>query len=296
MIIWGLIAYPLTFAFFLLTTPQVFGLPNLSESERATWRDRHRGDKTVRNRCCGLYCGLTILYFAIIAITIWGVLHLSETKLATTMTDFMDADWAGNYVVIDNESATIFSRSGIKLGDLTFTTLNQKWSMGINASDENIEEIIYTNSTEYVSPITYNATCHTSNAEKSIDNCVTGGLVGQPVPYNPGQGHHAQAEFEDYFNLSIAAIDPLGTLNISTNTSDVYALASAYQGIGGKYPPLGYWYLNSSIVLQVEWSADSGRACQGLLVNLSKEYEGIGWIILGIIWEWWFQWTQQYCT
>ena len=294
VIAWGLIAYPFLFVFLLLVTPQLFGLPKLVGTTQATaesWRKRH----PKRSRlCCGLYCGLTFLYFAIVAVALWGTTALADAKLNRSYELFLGEFWAGNYVVMektfDSLTTSLFSKSGVKLGDIVFTEMSNGWSMDINSSAELIERIIYTNAT-YTAPILFNATCRTAITNGSGAPCLDGSL-DPPFPYSPGLDHRPVPEYDAPINITISPLNNSASFNIPSDTSILWTIYSEYQGIGGKYPPLGSWYSNTTEVLDVSWSTNGTRACQGLLINLSKDNELLAWPIVGLIWEWWGQWGE----
>src|SRR5437762_7532279 len=101
VIVWGLIAYPFLFLFLLLVTPQLFALPKvIGEPQVGTssWRKRHAKSS---KRCCGIYCGLTILYFGIVTVALLGTLFLAEAKLHRNSELFSAQTWVGNYLVVE---------------------------------------------------------------------------------------------------------------------------------------------------------------------------------------------------
>jgi len=309
MIVWALIAYPFTFAFLLIATPQLFGLPSdisrasaVPTALRAGTRESH---KHIRNKCCGWYCGLTALYFAIIAVTIWGILYLADTKLRRTMTLFEAEDWAGNYLVVQKtfsgSVASYHSPNGTQLGAVSFADASNSWTMDVTGGPEGFQHFVYSDP-EDETPLTVNATCQvsktnsqsnsTSNGSITSSPCLTGGLYEGPIPYNPGVGHRPVAEYFNSINLTI--FPPRNSTESSNafSPATVWTNENYYQGIGLQYPPLGSWYLNTTEILQIIWSSNSSRACDGLRINLSKDHEVIAWPILGIIWEWWRQWGE----
>ena len=294
VIVWGLIAYPFLFAFLLLVTPQLFTLPKITdEPETGTPSWQKRREKTSR-RCCGIYCGLTVLYFGIVAVVLWGTLFLADAKLNQTYELFSAETWAGNYVVVektfDSSTTSLFSKSGVKLGDVVFTEFLNGWTMDINGTTDVVERIVYSNATN-TSPILFNATCRAASTNGSRVPCLAGSL-DPPFPYYPGQGHRPVAEYDSPINITISPLNNSASFNISSGDSILWTEYPEYQGIGGKYPPLGSWYLDISEVLEVVWSPNGTRACQGLVMNLSKDNELLAWPIVGLIWEWWGQWGQ----
>jgi hypothetical protein len=309
MIVWALIAYPFTFSFLLIATPQLFGLPSditrASAVPTALRAGTRQSQKHIRNKCCGWYCGLTALYFGVIAVTIWGVLYLANVKLQRTMTLFQAEDWAGNYVVVQKTSsgsvASYYSRNGTQLGAISFADASSGWTMDVTGGPESIQNFVYSDSKDGT-PLTVNATCqisNTSTGSNSTSNssiisvpCLTGGFYEDPIPYNPGTNHRPVAEYFNNINLTIFpprnspdSSDPFSPATVWTN--GLY-----YQGIGLRYPPLGSWYLNTTEILQIIWSSNSTRACDGMRINLSKDHEVIAWPILGIIWDWWMLWGE----
>ena len=308
MIVWTLIAYPFTFAFLLIATPRIFGLPpeisRASAVPTAVRAGTQQSHKHIRNKCCGLYCGLTALYFAIIGVTIWGVLYLAEVKLQRTMTLFEAEDWAGNYVVVQKTSggsvASYYSPSGTQLGSVSFGDASNGWTMDVSGVPNNFQHFFYSNPGEET-PITVNATCNinadrasnsTSNGDTASTPCLTGELVEGPIPYNPGTGHRPVAEYFNNINLTIFPPPNSADSNNTLSPATVWTNEDYYQGIGLQYPPLGSWYLNSTEILQIMWSLNSSRACDGMRINLSKDQEVIAWPILGIVWEWWMLWGE----
>ena len=294
VIVWGLIAYPFLFLFLLFVTPQLFTLPKIVDEQEArtqSWRKRHA--KTSR-RCCGIYCGLTVLYFGIVAVVLWGMLFLAEAKLHQNYELFSAETWAGNYVVVqktfDSSTTSLFSKVGVKLGDVVFTETPNGWTMDINGSADAIERIIYSNTTN-TAPIFFNATCRASSTNTSRVPCLVGS-IDPPFPYNPGQGHRNVAEYDSPLNITISPLNNFAAFNISSDKSFLWTTYPNYQGIGAKYPPLGSWYLDNTEVLEVVWNPNGTRACQGLVMNLSEGDEIFAWPIVGLIWEWWGQWGQ----
>jgi len=294
VIVWGIIAYPFLFMFLLLVCPKIFGLPKINDkaaNAQSIWRER-QSHKT-RNKCCGMYCGLTVLYFGVVALVLWGTLFYARAKLTQTFVLFSAEDWAGNYVVVEksfNGSTTsLFSRQGTKLGDVFFNDVSAGWTMAINSTAESVQKFTFTNTTRNT-PV-FNATCRASSTNIS-DPCFTGGLINEPALYNPGPGHRPVEEYDSSLNVTISALNNSAFLNISSNVSDVWTSFEEYQGIGLLYPPLGAWYVNATPILEVIWSISSGRACDGLLINLSKDHEILAWPIVGMIWEWWKQWGE----
>jgi hypothetical protein len=43
-------------------------------------------------------------------------------------------------------------------------------------------------------------------------------------------------------------------------------------------------------MFDVQWSTASLGPCQGLQIFLSSDHEGIAWIVLGYVWQWWMAW------
>jgi len=307
VIIWALIAYPFTFAFLLIATPQLFGIPG--DIPRASTVPTalsavgmRQSSKHIRNKCCGWYCGLTALYFAIIGVTIWGILYLADVKLRRTMTLFEAEDWAGNYLVVQKtfsgSVASYYSSNGTQLGAVSFADASNGWTMDVIGGPESIQHFFYSDPGD-ATPLTVNATCRISKGSNSTSNasvttipCLTGGFYEDPIPYNAGPGHHAVAEY--FENINLTTFPP----HNSTGSSNAFSPATVwtnehyYQGIGLEYPPLGSWYLNNTEILQIIWSSNSTRACDGMRINLSKDHEVSAWPILGIIWKWWTQWGE----
>jgi hypothetical protein len=294
VIAWGIIAYPFLFMFLLLVFPKIFGLPKIKDkaaNAQSMWRERQ--SHKARNKCCGMYCGLTVVYFAVVALVLWGTLFLANAKLTQTFVLFSAEDWAGNYVIVEksfNGSTTLlFSHQGTLLGDVLFNEVSAGWTMDINSTAENVQKFTFTNSTKDT-PV-FNATCRAPSTNISY-SCFSGGLENEPALHTTEPGDHPAEEYDNSLNVTMSAISNSTFLNISSNVWNVWTSFEEYQGIGLKYPPLGTWYVNTTPILEVIWSVTSGRACDGLLINLSKDHEILAWPIVGMIWEWWKQWGE----
>ena len=308
VVVWTLIAYPFTFAFLLIVTPQLFGLPNdvsrAAAVPTALRAGTRQSQKHIRNKCCGWYCSLTALYFAVIGVTIWGVLHLADVKLRRSLTLFEAEDWAGNYVIVQKtfsgSVASYYSQSGTKLGDISFADVSNGWTMDVTGGPENLQHFSYSDFGSGT-PITVTATCQISSpsnvsngtfkSNSTSSLCLTGQFHQDPIPYNPGTGHRPVAEYFNDLNLTISPPNSTESNNTFGATT-VWTNQNYYQGIGLLYPPLGSWYLNTTEILEIIWSPNSTRACDGIRINLSKDHEEVAWPILGVIWEWWKKWGE----
>ena len=292
IIIWSLIAYPFLFMFLLLITPQIFGLPKLptTPASQQTWRDRH---KNRSKTCCGLYCAMTILYFGIIAVVIWAVLHVAQQKFHQSFEIFAAEDWAGSYVVVEKTSngsqGMLYTMNGTLIGQVGFTQHVTQWSVSVNSSVENIQNIVYTNNTRTppfaFNAVGFNATCR---ANGTATQCLTGGLEQLPI-FDLGR---TGVEYKNTLRFHISATNGLRFAEVAPNGTDVITWGAQYQGIGASYPPLGSWSVGNNTILDVMWSTNSGTACAGLRVNLSKNDEVLGWPVLGLIWQWWREWGE----
>jgi hypothetical protein len=291
----GLFAYPFFFGFLILAIPRMFGLPaNFATSSevRNHWNSRSTGlQKKAKRICCSIYWGLTVLYFAVIVITLWGVNHLADTRLQQNFVADSMEPWVGNYIVLESMSngtiGYLYSSTGMKLGDITFMENPESLVLGITGSPENFDTITYTNGTNDMTTL-FTATCRGPSGNGTSNPCLSGAMTSQPMPYNPGPGRSSVAEYNNLINVTI---NQSTFLNVSSNTT-VGTSSQYYQGIGLDYPPLGTWFQNSSTLLQVLWSTSSAKACSGLRINLSKENEVLAWPVLGIIWAWWVQWGE----
>jgi hypothetical protein len=283
--------------------PRLFGLPgkafdpNWSSQAREQWRSKHQDNKRNRNRCCGAYCGLTVVYWGIVAVTIWGVLHLADERLISSFNNNSRDDWAGKYVLLqktfDGSTASFYSSTGVPLGDVVFTQEFERWTMEFGngtVGSIGLKEVVYNLNSNYTSAMNLTGSCQ-SNANTSNHTCFTGGLLPIDFSENMPSDKSYPGEFQHSLDLTMTS-NQTGGFNTSSSIIDVFTLRTLYQGIGLTLPPLGEWYLNSTTILHVFWSTDSNRACDGLRINLSSEFEVASWSIFGIIWEWWKQWGE----
>jgi len=205
--------------------------------------------------------------------------------------------WSDKYVVLQSTSSNLFySSAGTTLGGLIGVQGYGfgGWTMEIDDSQKKpIQNIRY----PVYFPMQFNATCESPSNHSLILNCVSGGFINQPSPsyigYNELDPSIQFPEFTGFLNLTISSSNPLAFLNVTSNPN-VWTSAEAYQGIGGVYAPLGQWYINNSTLLQVGWSLGDGGPCQGLQINLSEDYEEIAWIVVGVIWQWWVYWAENW--
>ena len=291
ILVWAFIAYPFLFAFLLIATPQIFSLPKLGDvGAQQTWRERHKhGNRT----CCGLYCGLTALYFGIIAVVIWVVFHVANSKWQQSFQIFETEDWAGNYVVVEKTSTgstgSLFTMSGQLIGQVVFTELATQWSMGLSPPQpQSIHNVLY-NVTNFGNEIGFVANCTALNGSSTA--CLTGGLESIPEA-TLYQGHRQVAEYAGNLIFNVTPEDGFHYPGLPTNGTELITWGMQYQGIGIKYPPLGSWSLNNNTALDVMWSMNSSTACAGLRVNLPKEEQLLSWPVVGLIWQWWIEWGE----
>jgi hypothetical protein len=207
--------------------------------------------------------------------------------------------WAGSYVVLDSTvsngtTGLQYSRGGEKMGEATFTYFQDGWSVQPGNGSQLLENIIYTyplpNQT-YPRGTKFSATCKGNTSR----NCIIGGLASQlgfPTSIESSPNATPTPEFQNYISLIITSLVPFSLLNISSNTTTAWTSNQAYQGTGQVYAPLGYWSMGSNPILDVAWSTSSFGACQGLQVFLSSDKEGIAWIVLGLVWQWWMMWGE----
>lgn len=234
---------------------------------------------------------MTVLYFGIIAVVIWLVLHVAQQKFQQSFETFAAEDWAGNYVVLEKTSngsvGMLYTIDGTLIGQVGFTQHASQWSVAVNSSVENIQSIVYTNNTQTqpfaFNAIGFNATCR---ANGTATQCLTGGLERLPI-FDLSQ---KRAEYTNTIRFNISATNGLRFADVAPNGTEVITWGLQYQGIGASFPPLGSWSVGNNLILDVIWSTNSGTACAGLRVNLSKNDEVLGWPVLGLIWQWWQEW------
>jgi hypothetical protein len=188
----------------------------------------------------------------------------------------------------------LYSSNGAIIGQLAFTTISKGWTVEFPQSQQGIEKITYANpiGTPYDVPIQFNATCNPFSNSTSSDTCLTGGLISQPAPYNGSRSCDKDScspvgDFSGDITVFLKSSNPISTLNVTTNVN-LQTSAKAYQGIGKQWAPLGYWYFNNVPVIQVAWPYSG--PCDGLQIFLSKDYEGMSYSVLGLIWQWWRLW------
>jgi len=290
----GFFAYPSTLAFLLIVFPSLFCLPSRFFRSRTQWFWKTGADEPhfLRWKCCGICLLLTVLYFAAIVLTLWGVvLHYAQNQLEQSTGLMTTQDWVGNWVTIEKtyggSNATFYDASGDKVGNLPFEQLSNAWSFQINgpAGPTAINNLLYLNATED-RPITFNASCP-GLPGGLYAAVVLGGLTQQPVLSNSSDS--SGAEYVGYINITIFSSMP-NVLNITLGETSIWTSGGNYQGIGLNYPPLGTWFVDDEIAVQVAWSTESTRACEGLQIVMANDFKGIGWIILGFVWEWWIAW------
>ena len=252
-------------------------------------------------------CGLTLLYVAVFVAAIGGAIIFANIRRRNLNDVYLVKDtWAGTYVVLDTSSnassGSLYSSDRANLGQLLFTTISGGWTVEFPESQQGIEKIIYANAIrdprDYDSvytPIRFNASCNPFSNSNSSDICLTGGLIRQPAPYNGSSDCNSDQvcrpnpDFSGDITVFLRSPNPIPTLNITSNVN-VVTSADAYQGIGKHFAPLGYWYFNNVPIVQVAWPYLG--PCDGLQVFLSKEYEGISWSVLGLVWQWWRSWGE----
>lgn len=287
VVIMGLIAYPLLFMFLLFKCPRIFGLPPGAQSRLPIGSRAMRNG--VRRTCISVCCGLSMLYFAAMIVTIWGVIHLANARLMQNFVSQSTAAWVGNYVTLEKTGngsiGYLCSPTGARVGNISHMGNSGGWTLGINGSQEGFDTIFYVNATNFT-PITFNATCRAPNGNGTSSPCLNGGLVFKLDPIT-----NELEEYEAPLNMTIVVLNNSPFLNASSNAT-VGTTNQYYQGIGQNYAPLGLWFQGSSPLLQVLWFTNSTQACAGLRINFPKENEVLAWPVLGLIWEWWIQWEQ----
>jgi hypothetical protein len=237
---------------------------------------------------------LFVLCFGSLAGAIVGTLQLAKIRQRNAYLVYSPQPWWGKSVVLQSSSTTVsYSVEGNSLANLSTTIGQRGWMMEIHDTGGVILTINYPS----YDPIQFNATCQPTANNTIIDNCVLGQFVKQPTIDYEGyneldpETYNPRPEFTGFLNLTVISPNPLAILNVSSNPN-VWASAQSWQGIGGVYAPLGEWYIDNATLLQAGWSLGTKGPCQGLRINLSKDYEETAWIVVGIIWQWWMYWAE----
>jgi hypothetical protein len=296
------IAWPFSMGLLLVCCPRLFGLPSQafdsswSTTARERWQAQHQGHKTRnRNHCCGAYCGITILYWAIVGVVIWGVLHLADVELDNSFNTYSHNDWAGKYVLLqktfNGSSAFIYSSTGVLLGEAIFIQGFQSWTMALNGTEglADLKEIIYNETSNSTDALQFTGFCHPGGNSTNI--CFSGDLLPIDISVQDSDSRYDPGEYVQSLNITLSS-NGTETFNTSSQTANLSTSRLLYQGIGLTLPPLGEWYLNSATILHVLWSTGSNTACDGLRINISSNYEVASWSLFGIIWEWWKSWGE----
>jgi hypothetical protein len=297
-----IITWPFLMGLLLVFFPRLFGLPSQafdsswSTAARERWQIQHQGQKARnRNRCCGAYCGLTILYWGIVAVAIWGVIHLANVELDNSFNTYSHDDWAGKYVLLqktfNGSSASIYSSTGVLLGEVVFTQGFQSWTMALNDTEGpvDLKEIVYNENSNDTDALQFTGSCRPG--VNSSNTCFSGNLLPIDIAVQDSGSKYNRGEYVQSLNITLSS-NRTETFNTSSQTANISTTRLLYQGIGLSLPPLGEWYLNSATILHVLWSTGSNRACDGLRINLSSDYEVVSWSLFGIIWEWWKSWGE----
>jgi hypothetical protein len=230
--------------------------------------------------------------------------HLSNTNKAYLAEDV----WADKYVIfntaMNGSSASLYSSENVNLGDVLFTQTSAGWTMQIPEipdSQQTLEYVVYSkailssNLETYSTLIQFSATCRNN----STNTCITG-AVTDPAPYNEDLGSYCGPTQYSSNDQGCAVLYPDfgGEINVSIlppgNATNIWTSYQNYQGIGKSYGPLGYWFSDTSPIVQVAWITTNaeGDPCQGLEIYLSKDYEEASWIVLGLVWQWWIKWVE----
>lgn len=247
-------------------------------------------------RNCGICCGLTVLYIIIMIIAIVVPTQLANNPNTIISITLAKDPWAGSYIVLDSTVANgtiglTYTRNGESTGNTTLAYFQGGWSVETSNGSDPLKNIIYTNAVPnqtYPFGTKFSATCKGD----SVHNCTVGGLTSNPVSVLNTSSDSNTPEFNNDIVLQVTTLVPLFVLNMTSNTTVAMTTNQAYQGIGQVYAPLGIWTLGNDPLLEVTWSTSSFGACQGLEVFLSKDNEGIAWLVFGLIWQWWMEWGE----
>jgi hypothetical protein len=225
----------------------------------------------------------------LIGLAVWGTLRIASSKLQAGLDAFENQSWAGDMVLLqasfNGSNGSILSRDGNPIGNLSFASTAMEWTIDFQSSLEPFQSIVYQNlsfnSFGVTKLLSFNATCFTPN--NTLIPCLSGLLQIEP-PYNP----NVQQINYNTFNLTMTSLT--NQLNFPSNAL-AWTSGPNFQGIyPNNLPPLGSWYVDNNVVLQMIWSPNGDRACEGLIVNLSQTYAVIAWPILGVIWGYWIEW------
>jgi hypothetical protein len=239
------------------------------------------------------------LYFVIMIVAIVVPIQLANNTNTVVSTILAQDAWAGSYVILNSNVANgttglTYTRNGESTGNATFEYFQGGWSVRPSNGSQPLANIIYTNAVPnqtYPRGTLFSATCKGNYT----GNCTIGGLPADPISVLNGSNTNIHTpEFNNYLTLGVTSLVPLPVLNMSGKSTVAWTTNQAYQGIGGVYAPLGVWTLGNFPIIQVAWSTSSFGACQGLEVFLSKDNEGIAWLVFGLIWQWWFMWGENY--
>jgi len=240
----------------------------------------------------------SVIYFGGLIAAILGTLQLAKTRQRNSYSVYTSQPWSNKYVVLDDPSSNSFySTTGARLGFLNVIERNGFSGLAMVQIDEGSMSNTTVQMINYplYFPMQFTATCQSTSNSSVIDNCVSGNFINQPAPgyfgvFDPSL---QMPDYSGFLNLSVQSPNPLAFLNHTANPN-VWTTSLEYQGIGGLYAPLGQWYVDNVTGLEVGWSLGDGGPCDGLQINLSEDYEEISWILVGIIWQWWVYWTQNW--
>ena len=296
--VFGVGAYVSTFAFFLVFAPRLFGRLRLP----CYARDKAAQSRRFRPLCVGLCTLLSLLYFALVAVSIWFTLYYADVKLNKKLNGAVSQKWIGTALILGPPSSysanvaaslgVLYDQSGTyQLGQASFTQNQDKWQLQISSTKNEpspiFTTIVYFNETDTI-PITFNASG--PGAPDSFGNEVYGGLSEVSHPTDN------MLEYESPVNLEIVYSTP-NILNITGQQTQIWSSSAGYQGVGGSFAPLGTWYVNNDPAIQVIWAGSGvNRVCDELRIEMAAKYEGVAWILVGFVWEWWVAWgLQGYC-
>ena len=299
-----LTAWPFLLLVLLVSLPRLFGLPPDNFDVSQVHRGRNFGRahaKRVRWQCGGVCAGVSILYCGFVIVAIWLIIHFAWTGLTSFMEGITHEDGVGGYVLMtrggNGSVLTLYSAAGVRVGDLVFKDAATEWSMGV-PGEMGLKSVGYNFTSSSTGPLSLTATCGGTNSSNSTGNgtCVTGRLISMPATGKKGYANTDNpVEFGGNFNLTLNITDTT-PFNVTSPHATLTAEMTSYQGIGQELPPLGMWYVNSTTIVHVIWSANDTRACAGLRVNISRDYPAFGLIVVGMVWKWWVLWIVQGCN
>ena len=249
--------------------------------------------KTSSKRGTAVFCwSTTLIYLALFLVAIVLPLELASSRQKNLNAAFGQQDtWAAGYLEFDQSIAngsisSFFSMNGKEFGTgLELEQTLKGWTMQTNLTQLNAVNYQVGpsfNSTMYQ----VDATCGTADSE----SCLHGYML--PSSLYAGEEDYTTPDFLGNLSIMVSTSSPSTVLNLTTNTTTLWTSYQFYQGIGLEYPPLGYWYLADTPIVQVLWSSQTQSPCDGLQIYLSGQYLNEALVIVGFVWQSWNVWGE----